>query len=179
MGYQFTYWGIVVLALIYAMSGGEHFTPRERVIASAAPWAHDGTTGTLTVAERRAKGESAADLAAADRAPDPTVAGLGTETRNTVAPVAGARIEQIAARTEPVQPTARPAPQDVPQTRVAVSGSWVNLRAGPGTGNAVIDTLPAGSEAVVISTNENWSKIRLAGDERVGWMSSRYLEPTN
>lgn len=56
-----------------------------------------------------------------------------------------------------------------------VSGSRVNLRAGPGTGNAVVAQLGFGTEAEVLSdTSSDWIQIRTA-DGTGGWIYSTFL----
>lgn len=59
-----------------------------------------------------------------------------------------------------------------------VSGTRVNLRAGPGTVNAVVARLGLGTEAEVLSdTAAAWIEIRTA-DGTAGWISSKYLTET-
>lgn len=56
-----------------------------------------------------------------------------------------------------------------------VSGARVNLRAGPGTVNAVVARLGLGTEAEVLSdTTAAWIEIRTA-DGAAGWISSKFL----
>ena len=59
-----------------------------------------------------------------------------------------------------------------------VSGTRVNLRAGPGTTNAVVARLGFGTEAEVLSdTAAAWNEIRTA-DGTAGWISSKFLTET-
>lgn len=59
-----------------------------------------------------------------------------------------------------------------------VSGTRVNLRAGPGTVNAVVASLTFGTEAEVLSdTGADWIEIRTA-DGTAGWISSIFLTET-
>jgi hypothetical protein len=56
-----------------------------------------------------------------------------------------------------------------------VSGTRVNLRAGPGTGNEVVARLARGTKADVLSdTGADWIEIRTA-DGTAGWISSKFL----
>ena len=57
-----------------------------------------------------------------------------------------------------------------------VSGSWVNMRSGPGTGFDVLDTLPQGTEAEVIEVDASgWARIRVVESGQMGWMAERLL----
>ncbi|MGI9389382.1 MAG: SH3 domain-containing protein [Boseongicola sp.] len=59
-----------------------------------------------------------------------------------------------------------------------VSGTRVNLRAGPGTVNAVVARLGIGTEARVLSDPAAaWIEIRTA-DGTAGWISSKFLTET-
>lgn len=58
-----------------------------------------------------------------------------------------------------------------------ISGDWVNMRQGPGTGHAVLDTLPRGTEARVIESAGGWAKIEIIATGETGWMSERLLAP--
>ena len=56
-----------------------------------------------------------------------------------------------------------------------VSGAKVNLRAGPGTGNAVVAQLSLGTQADALSdTTAEWIEIRTA-DGTSGWIFSKFL----
>lgn len=59
-----------------------------------------------------------------------------------------------------------------------VTGTRVNLRAGPGTVNAVVARLGLGTEAEVLSDPAGaWIEIRTA-DGTAGWISSKFLTDT-
>ena len=59
-----------------------------------------------------------------------------------------------------------------------VSGTRVNLRAGPGTGNEVVARLTLGTKAEVLGDiAADWIEIRTA-DGTAGWISSKYLTQT-
>ncbi|EYD72957.1 SH3 domain-containing protein [Limimaricola hongkongensis] len=80
-------------------------------------------------------------------------------------------------------------PQPAPEETVAaeetvatvelrqVSGDWVNMRQGPGTGHAVLDTLPRGTEAKLIERADGWARIEITATGESGWMSERLLAP--
>ena len=58
-----------------------------------------------------------------------------------------------------------------------VSGDWVNMRQGPGTGHAVLDTLPRGTKARLIESADGWARIEITTTGETGWMSERLLAP--
>lgn len=55
----------------------------------------------------------------------------------------------------------------------------LNLRAGPGTNNAVLATIPHNGRTIVSTgrTDGNWTEVEWAG--QTGWVGSRYLQVTN
>ena len=76
-----------------------------------------------------------------------------------------------------VAAAAAPAPEEQPaQTDMwYVTGTSVNLRAGPGTGNAVVGKLGFGDEAEVISDEGGWYQIRTADGAVSGWIFGKFL----
>ena len=57
-----------------------------------------------------------------------------------------------------------------------VSGTRVNMRSGPGTSYAVLDTLDGGTATEVLEVDASgWARIRLSGTDRIGWMAERLL----
>jgi hypothetical protein len=63
---------------------------------------------------------------------------------------------------------------------VEVTGSSVNLRAGPSTGDAVLDALARGARAELIAASGNgWARIRTVETGTVGYMADRFLSPVN
>jgi hypothetical protein len=60
-----------------------------------------------------------------------------------------------------------------------VTGSVVNMRAGPSTANAVIDSLSRGTLTERLGDPVNgWQEIRDPASGRTGWMFARFLEPS-
>ncbi|MEM7644092.1 MAG: SH3 domain-containing protein [Pseudomonadota bacterium] len=60
-----------------------------------------------------------------------------------------------------------------------VTGTVVNMRAGPSTANAVVDSLPRGTIAEAMGAPENgWRQIRDVATGQTGWMAARFLEPS-
>lgn len=69
-------------------------------------------------------------------------------------------------------------PLPIDQQAVAmwyVTGSSVNLRAGPGTANAVVGKLGYGAEAEVLSDEGGWYQIRTANGDVSGWIFGKFL----
>ncbi|MFO6465477.1 SH3 domain-containing protein [Jannaschia sp. KMU-145] len=61
---------------------------------------------------------------------------------------------------------------------LVVSGSRVNMRSGPSTGNRVVDSLPQGTLTEPLGAPENgWQQIRDVATGQTGWMASRFLDP--
>lgn len=56
-----------------------------------------------------------------------------------------------------------------------VTGSRVNLRAGPGTGNAVVGQLVSGDATEVLDDQNGWYQVRTADGAISGWVSARFL----
>ncbi|NNE88731.1 MAG: SH3 domain-containing protein [Silicimonas sp.] len=59
-----------------------------------------------------------------------------------------------------------------------VTGNIVNLRAGPGTGNAVVGKLGFGDAAEVIGDENGWYQIRSADGAISGWIFGKFLADT-
>jgi hypothetical protein len=56
-----------------------------------------------------------------------------------------------------------------------VTGSSVNLRSGPGTGNAVVGRLGFGQAAEVLGNENGWYEIRTADGTTSGWIFGKFL----
>lgn len=67
--------------------------------------------------------------------------------------------------------TAKAEPLDLWQ----VTGTLVNLRAGPGTGNDVVAQLTLGTEAEVLDEGNGWYRIRTSDGAVDGWIFGKYL----
>ena len=55
----------------------------------------------------------------------------------------------------------------------AKATAWVNVRSGPGTGYAVVDTMAPGEEANITECQGSWCFVERTGPD--GWVSSSYL----
>lgn len=56
-----------------------------------------------------------------------------------------------------------------------VTGGRVNLRKGPGTGNAVVGTVTLGVEAEVLGDQNGWYQIRTSDGASTGWIYGKFL----
>lgn len=57
-----------------------------------------------------------------------------------------------------------------------VSGKRVNMRAGPSTNDAVLDTLVRGTQIEVLDVNaDGWARLRVLDTDQIGWMAERFL----
>ncbi len=57
-----------------------------------------------------------------------------------------------------------------------ISGKRVNMRSGPGTNDAVLDTLVRGTQIEVLDVNaDGWARLRVLDTDQIGWMAERYL----
>lgn len=60
-----------------------------------------------------------------------------------------------------------------------VTGTVVNMRAGPSSANQVVGSLPRGTVAEAIGAPQNgWQQIRDLASGQTGWMFARFLEPS-
>src|SRR6056297_1788000 len=61
---------------------------------------------------------------------------------------------------------------------VEVTGTQVNLRAGPSTDDAVLGSLMRGEQAELVAAFDNgWARIRVASSGIEGFMANRFLAP--
>lgn len=87
-----------------------------------------------------------------------------------------AAIPQTVSLPAPPQVTPTPAPAPAPDY-VFVTGSRVNLRAGPSTDFARVGAFDRGTKLVLLGDRAGWAKVTGAinGTPTTGWMSQRYL----
>ena len=79
---------------------------------------------------------------------------------------------------EPVVPLFTPELTVEASKLLFVTGSRVNLRAGPSTGQAVVTQLGLGDRAELLSnTADGWVQIRHVESGRIGYMSADFLSP--
>jgi uncharacterized protein YgiM (DUF1202 family) len=76
---------------------------------------------------------------------------------------------------EPAEVAAREAAEVEPLDLWQVTGTLVNLRSGPGTGNDIVAQLSIGTEAEVLDEGNGWYRIRTADGAVDGWIFGKYL----
>lgn len=63
----------------------------------------------------------------------------------------------------------------MPKYRVIANA--LELRAGPGTGYEILETLPNGTELEQVPPDPHWTKVKRLSDGRVGWVYNAYIRP--
>jgi hypothetical protein len=57
-----------------------------------------------------------------------------------------------------------------------IAGNRVNVRSGPGTNHAVMDTVSRGTEVALLQQNDSgWAQIRLIAANQTAWVAARLL----
>ena len=149
------FWGTMVLVLLFELSGGWDFQPRERATNTQAPWAVRETD------DRRMAKQAQVDLR-------PLFPQLGGSFEITPSQVVYRAVGT------PTPPVVEIAATDE-AAFVYVSGSRVNLRAGPNTDHPVLATLVQGQSAVPLAVEGGWTQVRVDDSGQIGWMSSQFL----
>lgn len=139
----------------YELSGGADFVPEGQKEQIAAAQVVEETTPEVT------------------RTNSATLLNVAAEAPAQEAQIIQAAVEVIEPEVEEVVVVEQePAPLDLR----LVSGSRVNMRAGPGTNYSVLDTLNGGTEAEVIEIDAaGWARIRITDTGQIGWMAERLL----
>ncbi|MDK2820989.1 MAG: N-acetylmuramoyl-L-alanine amidase [Clostridia bacterium] len=57
--------------------------------------------------------------------------------------------------------------------QVSITGSYVNIRSGPGLGYDIIDVLPRGTVIKLLNKTTGWYKVQL-NNGQIGWVTSKY-----
>lgn len=150
----------------YEASGGEEFGgPAEAsrglpvVVASLDEVPQEDMADVVGVA-------AAASYAATEPSPPMPVQVVARAYMDFDAPLAPVR--------EVVPPAAEPAAPPPTIDLREVSGTRVNMRAGPGTEHGIVTVLSRGARTEVLETKDGWARIR-AEDGTTGWMSARLL----
>ncbi|MER5173352.1 SH3 domain-containing protein [Thioclava sp. GXIMD2076] len=73
-----------------------------------------------------------------------------------------------------------------PETAAAPAGAlWrvtaaaLNVRSGPATSYQRVDGVTRGEEVLIVAQKGNWAHIRIEGDGVNGWVSKKFLSPSN
>lgn len=178
----------------FEMSGGTDFEPKSVAVAEVkteelqAVSRASSTLDLTSVAVVERVAAPAPDKVAAVVAPDPDpdpVAGVLPVTTEaapqTVLANAAPNGAPVVAP-DPVVADAEPAPVAAPLYLDfrEITGNRVNVRNGPGTNYAVLARLNRGDEVVVLDdSGDGWLKLRLVGNNRVGWIADFLVTASN
>ena len=187
----------VLFWVFYEVSGGADFTPRERVVVSQAPWVLREQAEQAALQAPMAETAPVAVVTATPLSPaTPTPAATPVQVALQTEEVPDVEEEAVitAATAAPAEtsdevievaftPTTRAKtlrlspPVAAPAEVLLVSGSRVNMRAGPGINHAVLETLLLGTRVEKVSAADNgWMEIRLVNGGSIGWMSADFLQ---
>jgi len=165
-----TYSAFMMFWVFYEMSGGAEFAPRERVVVSQAPFAQANRNVTYR-APAAPIARQAKIVPVATQTLEPVViqASFAPPPSTTTVP------DVVEVAVVPVAPDESKVEETAAILRY-VAGSRVNMRMGPGTTHAILDTLPEGTVAELLTTNgDGWAQIRLLESGQIGWMAERLL----
>lgn len=113
-------------------------------------------------------------------------AGLADPAKMAAAsPLAAPSITPVAVASKMPGPALRPSPASLQAPAQLAGGQlWevtanrLNVRAGPSTGQGVVDQLTRGEQVLVVSdSGADWVRIRIEGDGVEGWVARRLLRP--
>ena len=142
------------------------------MMAAAPGEAEAGFARPVVLTAQPAAAEPDAALLAA--ASTPPAATFAPEPRLVGEPVTVSLVQPAAAP----EPAAAAAPDAASGPLLRVTGSRVNLRAGPGVGNDVVGSLTRGTVAEAIGGPQSgWQEIRDVETGVTGYMSANFLEP--
>lgn len=151
--------------VFYELSGGSDFAPRERTVVSQAPFEKPAPRNSAFLRPTATPTVMAATYVEVE-----TVS-LGSARPALVPAPDTATVESVEDT-----PTAQEAIADPVLALRVIAASRVNLREGPGTEHSVLETLPLGTRAEVIASDDNgWAQIRLTESGKIGWMAERLL----
>ncbi|MEC3861492.1 SH3 domain-containing protein [Mesobacterium sp. TK19101] len=172
----------------YEMSGGSEFEPKSAEVAEVQ-------TEELQSVSRASSTLDLTSVAVVERvaapAPEKVAAVVVSEPAPVSADTAAAPASQPVVADavpvvvpEPVVAIAEPEPVTAPAPLYLdfreITGNRVNMRNGPGTNYAVLARLSRGDEVVVLDdSGDGWLKLRVVGDNRVGWIADFLVTASN
>ena len=172
----------------FEMSGGTDFEPKSVAVAEVqteelqAVSRASSTLDLTSVAVVERVAAPAPDKVAVVVAPDPNpIAGEPPVTTDPAPQTVLANTAPVVAP-DPVAADAEPAPVAAPLYLDfrEITGNRVNVRNGPGTNYAVLARLNRGDEVVVLDdSGDGWLKLRLVGNNRVGWIADFLVTASN
>ncbi|OWY09450.1 hypothetical protein B6V74_05350 [Thioclava sp. F42-5] len=170
---------LTTLAGIYAvMAIAGRDVPGDVEQASAA-------TSNDTVQVSRAATDSQ-ELSASE-APQIVAKAAATSPTDTPKVEKASLITRITPNTRMPGPELKPSPEHrknaAPEvdggTLWSVSANALNVRSGPSTSNAAIDSVRKGDQVLVVAESGGWAHVKIEGGGTEGWVSKKYLRPAN
>ncbi len=173
-------WRIILVTFValgwawFELSGGSEFEP--------------GQNGLEVLAKVEESELPAEQDVSRNIATDVELVSLAVESTNTVTmePVAQPVVATSGNATAPVQPAVDPVKTEAVVQEMAavdyrkVTGSRVNLRAGPGTSYGIVTKLVQGDEVEILDdAGDGWVQLRSLSGDNVGWMSADFLIASN
>ena len=144
--------------------------PRAPVIAAPAP------VTPQPVAPVKPTQPAPLPVSAGQPAAIPAATAPATDIEAAIAKALGTPIAPEPAKVAEVQ--ADPVQLAAAPQFMAVTGSRVNLRDGPGTSFGIVTQLVRGDEVEVLeSDGTGWMRLRSLNGSRIGWMSDDFLTP--
>ena len=166
MGYLTSTTGLILVILLFELSGGDDFAPQSERLAKAAP--PEAAVTTEAPKQYQPFVSIFDDTEGPTFTPQFHVYTASYGTADAVETVISTRSAPI---TMPADDTGL-----VADNLSVIVGDWVNLRSGPGTNFDVIDTYPGGTRAEVLQiTTDDWAEIRLPDENVTGWMAAWLL----
>ena len=164
---------LVALYLVFTIFGDESRRPAEVARAEASPLSGFDFSDWITPVVETTTLPAIEGVSASEAIEIAMAAGRAHREDRKAEPLAGALVAAVEA---PVEEVAED-PLDV--TMWYVTGTTVNVRAGPGTSNPVVTQVSFGEAAEILTdTSEDWVQIRPQGGETTGWIATRFLNPT-
>ena len=90
---------------------------------------------------------------------------------------APSKLRGMTAGTQPLEAATQMASESSPDLWY-VTGTRVNLRSGPGTGNAVVGQMALGDAAEVLDNRDGWYQVRATNGDTAGWIFGKFLAET-
>ncbi|MCF7698170.1 SH3 domain-containing protein [Loktanella sp. M215] len=173
----------------YVLSGGASFTPETRVaaavpaqpVAEQTPPADVVALITPVAPETVEPAQAPVDVDPVTMTPPPAIESAQDTTPIAVSATTSSAFAGSDTNVIGIAPSftslSAPAPASPDMTALReVAGRAVNMREGPDTSYAVLDTLPQGTQTEVIeSDGTGWVRVRVVGTGQMGWMAERLL----
>lgn len=163
---------LVALYLVFTIFGDESRRPAEVARAESAPLAgFDFSDWLVPAAAASASPTITSRISEAEAIEIAMEAGRAYRANRKAEPLAGTLVAAVEAPADTAS--------DPLDTKMwYVTGTKVNVRAGPGTSNPVVTQVSFGEAAEILTdTSEDWVQIRPEGGDTTGWIATRFMNP--